>query len=274
LINLSIITRAGSGDQTLSAGFAVSGGAKPLLIRGACPALQLFSITDYLAHPRLDLFNQTTKQIIASNTGWDLAANAGDVKTVGDAVGAFPFPPGSANTALLTTLSDGVYSAQITGANGGNGKALAEVYDADSSAPGRLINISARSLVGTGGDILAAGFVIAGTEPKVLLIRGVGPSLAAFGLSGTLPDPKLRIIRQNTADGSQVEVATNTGWESTNPADLEGAGAAVNAFPLTSDSLDSALLVTLQPGPYLYFAQLSGASGSTGVGLIEVYEVR
>jgi len=267
----SIITRAGSSDQTLSAGFSIAGGAKPLLIRGAGPALAAFSVTDNLLLPQLKLFNQSTQQVILTNNGWDQASNSEAVRTTGDAVGAFPFLPNSGDTALLTTLNDGVYSAQITGANDTTGKALVELYDADPNGSARLINISARSFIGTGADILAAGFVISGTEEKTLLIRGVGPTLGAFGIAGYLPDPKLTILRHN-ADGSNSEVVTNTGWGTTDPAGLDAARAATNAFALTTDSLDSAVVVPLTPGTY--YAQVSGASGSTGVGLVEVYEIR
>jgi hypothetical protein len=118
--------------------------------------------------------------------------------------------------------------------------------------------------VGTGGNILIAGFVIGGSTSETLLIRASGPALAAFGVSGTLSDPQLQLYTASTLLG------TSNGWLG-NLAIANAAGS-VGAFPWSNpSSLDSAILVTLPPGAYT--AQVSGASGDSGVALIEVYEV-
>jgi len=184
-------------------------------------------------------------------------------------VGAFAWAnPTSHDSALLENLNGG-YTAQIAGQSGDTGDALAEVYDATPAGTytpsnPRLINISARVQVGTGANILFAGFVIGGTTSRTVLIRASGPALIPLGVTGTLPDPELQLYQGNTLLG------TNTGWGG--DAEITSAAASVGAFTWTNPSSnDSAILVTLPPGGYT--AQVSGASGDTGDALVEVYEV-
>jgi len=147
-----------------------------------------------------------------------------------------------------------------------------EVYDATPAgtytpASARLTNLSARVGVGTGANVVFAGFVIGGSTARTVLIRATGPTLATFGLTGVLPDPKLTLT--NVGVTPNVVLATNTGWQG-DP--LIGAAAgSVGAFSWGDTSADSALLVTLPPGNYT--AGVAGASGDSGVALVEVYEV-
>jgi hypothetical protein len=149
--------------------------------------------------------------------------------------------------------------------------ALAEIYHAtpeDELSPTtpRLKNVSGRAQVGTGDDILIVGFVIDGTAPKKLLLRGVGPGLAGQGVTGLLADPKIRLMHGSTV------VAENDNWSDGADADSVAAtAAAVGAQPLASGSKDAALLLYLAPG--IYTAQLRGADSTTGVALVEVYDV-
>ncbi|MES2696295.1 MAG: hypothetical protein V4773_22680, partial [Verrucomicrobiota bacterium] len=176
-------------------------------------------------------------------------------------VGAFPLAATARDSALIRTLQPGAYTAQITG-GGGTGIALAELYDLAPAAGTRLSNVSARSQVGAGGDVLIAGFSITGNAPKTVLIRGIGPSLAALGVGGTLTDPKLELYR------GTVKLDENNDWQS---GSLTSVFPRVGAFALVSGSRDAALLVSLVPGSYT--AQVSGVNATTGVALIEVYEV-
>ena len=185
-------------------------------------------------------------------------------------MGAFAWSnPSSHDSALFENLQGGPYTAQISGQSGDTGVALAEVYDATpagtyTSASPRLVNISARVPVGSGANILIAGFVIGGSTARTVLVRASGPALVPFGVSGTLPDPQLELF-----SGSS-ELEGNNGWGG-NP-QISNAAKTVGAFAWTSaQSNDSAILVTLPPGAYT--AQVSGASGDTGVALVEVYEV-
>jgi hypothetical protein len=261
LTNISVRTNAGSGAQTLIAGFAISGGDKPLLIRGIGPTLGNFGVNGAIADPSLGLFSGTTET--QSNDNWDASAS-----TVFQTVGAFALPDNSLDAALVATLASGSFTAQVTGNGGTTGIALAEIYDTASptTATGpRLTDVSARSQVGTGAEVLVAGFVIGGTGTKNLLIRGVGPTLSDFGVTGSLADPQLTLFKSE--NGGSTQLQTNDNWDS---AALLDTANRVGAFALPAGSLDAGLLVNLSPGAYT--VQLSGVSNGTGVGLIEVYD--
>ena len=265
LINLSVRTTAGSGAQTLIAGFVVGGtGSKQVLVRAIGPTLTAFGVTGALADPQLGLFNASSTQI-ATNTGWGGGAPLANAFA---SVGAFALTASARDSALLSPLAPGGYSAQVVSAAGGTGVALVEAYDADgATSTARFVNLSARTVAGTGAQTLIAGFVLSGNVPKTLLIRGVGPGLNQFGLTGTLANPRLEL--HTTVNGTDVTVATNTGWGGT-PA-LTAAFAQVGAFNLPATSADAVLMVSLEPGSYT--AQVSGVGGTTGIALVEVYEV-
>lgn len=167
------------------------------------------------------------------------------------------------DTCKNCTIARGVsleFRANVTGPvvqdNNGTGNDL-------GGQPVGLVNLSTRGPVGTGSNVMIAGFVIGGQGEREVLIRASGPSLSLFGLSGVLPDPILTLL-----SGSTV-LATNQGWRGAS--DIATAAAQVGAFPWSPGSLDSAILTTLAPGNYT--AQVSGASGDTGTALVEVYEV-
>jgi kumamolisin len=273
LVNLSARAYAETGTNQLIAGFVTTGTAnKSLLIRGDGPALGGFGITDFMSDPQLTLVSGSST--VATTTSW-----ASSLDAVFAQVGAFGITAGSHDTALLETLSPGAYTAQVVSQTTNSGVALAEIYDADAGAPtNRLTNISARAFVGTGSSILVGGFVIGGSTPQSVVIRGDGPSLAGFGLTGALSSTTL------TLSNSNGTLATNTGWGNApvmGPAadssiviqPLTAAlSAKVGAFALAVGSNDSAMVVTLPPGAYT--AQVSGANVSTGVALVEIYELR
>lgn len=134
------------------------------------------------------------------------------------------------------------------------------------NAAARLINLSCRARVGTGADILIPGLVVAGTAPKTLLVRAVGPTLSAFGVTGELADPTLTVFSGTTT------VATNNDWSSgPGTAAVAAAATQAGAFALPLGSRDAALIVTLNPGAYTI--QVAGIGNATGVALVEVYEV-
>ena len=274
LINLSCRVNVGTGASQLIAGFVVGGqgtsGSEPLLMRASGPALAPFGVSGVLADPQLQL--NSSAGVVASNSAW---GGAPAIAAAAASVGAFPWVAATSHdSALLETLAGGSYTVQVTGSGGDTGVALAELYDAtpESSltpASPRLVNLSARARVGTGDNVLIAGFVIGGTTAKTVLIRGAGPSLGALGVSEPLPDPLLQLF-QGDGSGSSTLVASNAGWGG--DAQIASTAASVGAFAWSVlGTPDSALLVTLPPGAYT--AELSGASGDTGIGLIEVYEV-
>ncbi|HYD85505.1 MAG TPA: hypothetical protein VEA63_15670, partial [Opitutus sp.] len=186
-------------------------------------------------------------------------------------LGASALADGSKDAAILVTLDPGVYSAQVDAQGGAPGIVLVEAYDADdnitAALPRRLLNLSSRSFAGNGDETLIAGFVVDGNSPKQVLIRAVGPALAAAGITDHNPDPNLQLF-----DGNGTRVADNDDWAYSNQTDiLPSIFTKVGAGQLADGSYDSALLITLRPG--VYSAQANGRSGETGVIVIEVYEV-
>ncbi len=272
LVNLSCRAGVGTGANILIVGFVSGGigttGTQAVLVRGTGPALSAFGVAGVLPDPALTIFQGSG--VVAANTGW--GTNAAQITAEDSALGAFALTDTTSRDSALyiPNLAPNAYTAQVVGASSDTGVALAEVYDATSpaaysaTAP-RLINLSARVQVGTGGNILIVGFVVGGTGSETVLVRASGPALIPFGVGGTLPDPKLQIVNQ-----ASTTIASNTGWGGSSQ--ISGAAASVGAFRWTnSSSNDSAILIALPPGAYT--AQVSGASGDTGVALVEVYEV-
>ncbi len=221
----------------------------------------------------MELYSGTTKS--AENDNWGTQSGtvtAATIQTSSASLGAFPLTTGSKDAALLPSLATGGYSVQVSGVANTTGVALVEVYDADTSvlsAAARLSNLSARTQVGTGADILFAGFTLTGTGTQRVLIRAVGPTLSAFNVPGVLADPILEVYAGSTRVASNDNWGTQTGTVSV--ASIQTAATAVGAFPLTTTTKDSVLLLTLSPGGYT--VQVSGLANSTGVALVEIYEV-
>jgi sugar lactone lactonase YvrE len=271
LVNLSTRAFVGTGNNIIVAGFIVGGsGSKELLVRGDGPTLAEFGVSGALASPQLELYNAAGVNL-AANTGWGTTAGGtANLIAAFNQTGAFAFPSGSADSALvLPALPQGAATAEILGAGTTTGIALAEVYDMDTAtAPARLVNLSTRALAGTGAGALVAGFVIGpqGAPYETVLVRGIGPALglAPFNFTGVLAYPTLTLY-----DVNGNAIATNTGWGGT--AALTAVFNQVYAFGLPANSADCALVATLPPGTYT--AQVSGVNGSTGTALVEVYEV-
>lgn len=233
----------------------VSGGDADMLLRAAGPALGAFGVSPVMADPRIALYRDSTKLI--ENDNWS-AVLAGAFSSVG----AFPFPVGSRDAALRQVLAGG-HSAVVGGL--GSGLVLVEAYDLGTTAGPRLINLSARSRVGLGDDVLIAGFSIGGFGSMRVLIRAVGPTIGGlpFNVPGVLADPKLEL-----RNASGLLLAENDNW----PSDLAATFGAVGAFGLAPGGKDAALFATVSGGAS-YTAVVKGADGSTGVALVEIYEV-
>ena len=262
LSSLSIRAIAGTGDQTLIVGLEIAGsGTKQVLLRGIGPTLSQYSVTGVLSDPLLKLFNASGAQT-NQNNDWGGGTALSNLFTQ---VSAFALPSASKDAALSISLPASSYTAQVTGAaSTATGVALIEAYETDPGVPSaRFVGLSARNQVGTGENILVAGFVVGGNVPLQVLIRAVGPTLASFGVSGVLADPRLELY-----SGSQ-KIGENDDWGGT--ATLSHAFTVTQEFPLPDNSKDAAMLITLPPG--LYTAQVSGVGNTTGVALIEIYEV-
>jgi outer membrane protein assembly factor BamB/subtilisin family serine protease len=264
IVNLSARANVGTGGNILIAGFAIEGtGNKDVVLRGVGPTLGTapYNVSGVLAAPQLTLVNSSGADL-TTVTAWGGSAA---LASAFSSVGAFALPAGSKDSAVEETLPAGSFTSQVAGVGGATGVALAEIYDADLGASSSsLVNISARADVGTGGNILIAGFAIEGSQPVSLLLRGVGPTLGMvpYNVSGVLAQPEITLF--NSAGAS---LQSNSGWA--NSAALSAAFAQAGAFALAPGSADAAMMVTLPAGSYTL--QLSGVGGSTGVGLVEVY---
>ena len=265
LVNISSRLRVVSGDSSRSVitGFVVTGRAtRRFLVRAVGPGLSGFGVGDALTNPRLQLYSGSA--LVAENDDW---SNNADVSTTGDLVGAFKLNAGSRDSALVANLAPGAYTAVAT-SDGGGGVALIEVYDAASDAQltaQHLVNISTRGFVEPGEGSLIAGFVVSGNAPKRVLVRGIGPGLTQFGVTGVLIDPQINLY-------SGELMATNDDWETgNNVAQLNAATAVSGAFALVAGSKDAALIVNLAPGAYT--VRVSGVGNAGGVALVEVYDL-
>jgi hypothetical protein len=251
LSNLSVRTTLAA-EQTVIVGLAVADGTREVLVRAVGPALATFGITTALADPRLELFRGQT--LLLANDDWPVA-----LENVFAVAGAFGLRTGSKDAAVRQGV-DAAVSVQVRGT--GAGVVLIEAYDLGQAGASRLVNLSARNRVGSGDNILIAGFTVIGTGTKRLLIRGVGPGLAPFGVGDALADPRLDVF-----DGSGTRIAENDNWSAVLGADFD----AVGAFRLPAGSRDAALLQELSSGAYT--VQVRGVNGGTGEAVIEVYEM-
>ena len=269
LTNLSTLGQVGTGTNIMTSGFVIGpGSGEQVLIRCVGPSLASspFSMSGVLSDPVLSLYN-SSNTLIATNSAWK-SADASTMTTAG----AFALLPGSKDAAVVTTLTPGSYTFQVSGASGGSGKAIVEVYEVNStSTSSRLTNLSTRVTLAANTIATSGLNLSSGASNRTLLIRGVGPTLATFGISGALANPLISVL-----NSSGMTIASNDDWQTplgTGAAtsdQLIAAYSKAGAFQLVSGSKDSALLISLAPGAYTI--QLSG-NGGGGSSIIEVYDV-
>ena len=252
LINISTRGQVQTGNNVMIGGFIIQGSTpKKVLIRAGGPSLSAYGVPGVLADPKLDLYSG--QAIIATNDNWTDTPSASAIQATGLA------PANSLESAILATLQPGAYTAIVRGVGETSGVGIVEVFEIDT--PGNpLINISTRGLVQLGDNVMIGGFILQGDSPKTVLIRAGGPSLAAYGVPSVLADPMLELHR--SSDNSII--ATNDNWQTASNA---AAIAATGLAPVSP--LESAILITLQPGAYT--AIVSGSGGGTGVGIVEVF---
>jgi hypothetical protein len=234
-------------------GFIITGNApKHVLLRAIGPSLT--SVAGVLADPVMQLYRPGLPTI--TNDNWqDDPAQAAAILATGIA------PSNNLEAAIDVTLNPGAYTAIVSGKNNTSGIGLIEVYDLSPAVSAKLANISTRALVGTGANVVIAGFILggqSGSDP--VIVRGMGPSLTALGVPGALTDPTLDL-----RDANAALVSSNNDWQDdpAQAAELIAAGLA------PSNQLESGIAATLPPG--LYTALLAGLNNGTGVGLVEVY---
>ncbi|HEY2615101.1 MAG TPA: peptidylprolyl isomerase [Chthoniobacterales bacterium] len=256
LVQLSTRMQVGTGDNALIGGFIIRGDSpKRLMIRGIGPSTGLAGA---LADPVLEL-HDNTGAVIASNDNWGDAANKQEMINTGIA----PTSPNE-SAILMTVPSDpnnASYTAIVRGANNSTGIGLIEVYDLDSGPGSTLLNISTRGRVDLDPNILIGGFFLGGSDSKRVLVRAIGPSLAAAHIASPLSDPTLELH-----DGQGALIESNDDWGSSpEQSDIQASGLA------PTNAKESAVLRTLAAGAYT--AVMRGMNNATGIGSIEIYQL-
>jgi hypothetical protein len=295
--NISTRSRVLTGDNVMIGGFIIDGLA-PLrvLVRSRGPSMggAPFFVPGTLGNPLLRLFSGQT--VIAENDNWQatltcfgfVCEGAAEIVNTGldpcqpNPGQAGPPPNCALESAIIITLPPGPYTGIVSGADGGTGVGLVEVFEVDTGGVSELSNISTRSFVQTGDNVMIGGMIIEGSTESTVLIRARGPSMAGppFFVPGTLANPLLRLF------SGQDVVAQNDNWQDTpscagfvcdGPPQIIATGLDScqpnpgQATPPPGCTQESAILITLPPGGYT--AIVSGADGGTGVGLVEVFEV-
>ncbi len=270
LVNLS--TRAYiAPPAAIHAGFVLTGaGTQTILVRGIGPGLTGHGVGDALSTPRLQVFDQSGAQL-GENRSWQDQAEAGAVRAAAELTGAFALGEGVADGALLLELPAGVYSAVVSSATTATGTALVEIYQVPGAlgfaAGPRLANLSTRATVSAVTSPLIAGFRVVGDVPRQLLIRGVGPTLAEFGVSPTISRIDLALHNGSffTRSGGTWGFTVSEAGANRAAAQLAG------AFPLVEGSSDMALRATVDAGSYS--AMIYTDEEASGEVLVELYDL-
>jgi len=253
-LNISTRVEALTGDQVPIGGFIVTGtDPKRVILRAIGPSLASTGISNPLADPVMEL-HASDSSLITSNDNWRVPDEA-NIEATGLA------PTNDLESAIVTTLDPGSYTAVVSGKNGGTGVSLVEAYDLDQTADSELGNISTRGFAGVSEDVMIGGFILGGGGANTTVVaRGIGPSLTDFGVTDALPDPTLEL---HDANGALIQ--DNDNWKDDQQTEIEATG-----LQPTND-LESAVLATLAPGAYT--AIVAGSGGVTGVALVEVYRL-
>ncbi len=253
--NISTRGRVETGDNVMIGGFIIAGTTnKRVIVRAKGPSLTAFGVAGALSNPTLTLYDPQG-QPMATNDDWRATQEA-------EITASTLAPTDNRESAIIATLAPGPYTAIVRGVGGEMGVGIVEVYDLDPGTieTSRPINVSTRGRVLTADGVMIGGFILEGTRERRVIIRAIGPSLTPFGVQGALADPTLTLY-----DPQGQPMLTNDNWKSTQEAEIVATGHA------PSSDLESAIVVTLNPGPYT--AIVRGTDGTTGVGLVEIFDL-
>ncbi len=254
-LNVSTRGLVSNDDNTLIGGFIVTGSlSKSVALRVLGPSLTQAGVSDAVKNPGLSLYN-AAGALIATNDDWANDPAAAQLTAEGLA------PADAAEAATQQQLAPGSYTVVTSTKDGNSGVGLVEVYDLSPSAGSKLANLSTRGFVGSGDDALIGGFIVGDLDNSSVIIRAIGPSLSAFGVSNALADPTLTVFDQNG-----TAIASNDNWND----DAYAADIQKNGLAPTNAS-EAALSLYLPAGTYS--AVVQGVSGESGTGLIEVYDI-
>ncbi len=258
LKNLSTRGFISSGENLMIGGFIVQG-TQPatVILRGIGPSLAAVPIAGPLDDPMITVYD-SSQRAVASNDDWFTSPDA-------ETIASFHLdPPNSREAAVYLTLQPGAYTAVVESFTNAqypptSGVGLFELYDLSTSG-GRAGNISTRAQVLGGTNVLIGGAIIGGTDPKTVVVRAIGPSLGAAGISAPLADPTLEL---HDVNGALLQ--SNNDWQQG-----PDAQAITDQNLAPTNAKESALLATLTPGAYTAIVQ--GVGGANGVALVEVYD--
>jgi hypothetical protein len=272
--NISTRAFVQTGDNVVIGGFIVQGNqTKRVIIRAIGPELGAppYNIPNALANPTLELHDRTGA-LIASNDNWrtTIIGRIITMNQVRDITNSGYAPGDGRESAIIADLAPGNYTTIVRGVNNTTGVGLVEVYDLSGDASSILGNISTRSFVQTGDNVMIGGFIVQGTGAKKVIIRAIGPELSQFGVPDPLANPRLEL---HNAAGALI--GSNDDWQVTiiggvitanQVADIQNSGHAPTA------PTESAMIAELPPGNYT--AIVRGVNDTTGVGLVEVYDLQ
>jgi hypothetical protein len=255
LVNLSTRMRVLTGERVLISGFIITGtDPKRIAVRAIGPSLAANGLANLLADPVLEL-RRADGSTIVTNDGWQSDAAAAELTSNGIA------PANSKEAATIQTLAPGAYTAIVRGTNSSSGLGLVELYDLSPTANSLVANISTRGFVDIGDNVLIGGFIVGPGSSGRVAVRAMGPSLANVGITGALADPVLEIHDNNGA-----LMKTNDNWQTdASAAEVQAAGLA------PANANEAAILSPLTPG--MYTAIVRGHGSSTGVALVEAYNL-
>jgi hypothetical protein len=271
LSNISTRSLVQTGEHVMIGGFIVQGtGPKRVIFRAIGPELGPFGIANPMDNPTLELHDQTGA-LIGRNDNWQTTILGGVITSnqVGQIQNSGHAPTEPRESAIIANLQPGNYTAIVRGVSNTTGVALVEVYDLNPGATSTLGNISTRSFVQTGQNVMIGGFIVQGSGRKRVIIRAIGPELTQFGISDALHNPRLELH-----DSAGALIASNDNWQmtilggiisSSQVSDIQNSGHA------PSVPSESAIVANLQPGNYT--AIVRGVSNSSGVALVEVYDL-
>jgi hypothetical protein len=271
LANLSTRAFVQTGDNLMIGGFIVQGTQpKSVILRAIGPELSQHGVPNAMADPTLELHN-ATGALIASNDNWQTTIIGGIITSdqVQNIRNSDHAPGAASESAIIADLPPGSYTALVRGVNNTTGVALVEVYDLNPSIHSILGNISTRSLVQTGDNVMIGGFIVQGAQPKNVIIRAIGPELSQYGVPNPLANPTLELH-----NGSGALIGSNDNWQHTiiggiitqdQVQNIQNSGLA------PADASESAIIANLPPGNYT--AIVRGINNTTGVALVEVYDL-
>ena len=271
--NISTRAFVQTGDDVMIGGFIVQGTEpKRVVIRAIGPGLTQYGVPDALANPTLELHNRAGA-LIASNDNWRTTIIGGIITSdqVLEILRSGYAPGDGTESAIIADLPPGSYTAVVRGVNDSTGVALAEVYDLNSHTNSILGNVSTRSFVQTDDNVMIGGFIVQGTQPKRVIVRAIGPELGAppYNIPNALANPTLELH-----NGTGALIASNDNWRTTIIGGIITSDQVVDILRSghsPGDGRESAIIADLPSGNYT--AIVRGVNDTTGVGLVEVYDL-